>query len=87
MNGHLTIASMADGTERYSKAEIELEEINGRVDVSWCQFVSWPDAFRMAFLCYNCQNNLVEIFFVLRLFPMGLQNPVCIYVFNDRKKC
>ncbi len=50
MNGHLTIASMADGTERrYSKAEIELEEINGPVDVSWCQFVSYLDAFRMVF--------------------------------------
>ncbi len=49
MNGHLTIASMADGTERYSKAEIELEEISGPVDVSWCQFLSLLDAFRMVF--------------------------------------
>ncbi len=49
MNGHLTIASMADGTKRYSNAEIELEEINGPVDVSWCQFLSLLDAFRMVF--------------------------------------
>ncbi len=49
MNGHLTIASMVDGTERYSNAEIELEEINGPVDVSWCQFVSCLDAFLLVF--------------------------------------
>ncbi len=49
MNGHLTIASMADGTKRYSNAEIELEEINGPVDVSCCQLLSCLDAFRMVF--------------------------------------